>query len=327
MMRWATGRATQVLAAILLIACLGKPTLHAQDDVVPDTTRPDSIHTNEPTEAIRVMSFNIRYGTAKDGENAWPHRRELVFDVIRKHRPDLVGMQEVLNGQRAELLRALPEYESLGTGRFDGMLRGEISPIVYRKDRFEVLEHGQFWLSDTPEVPGSKSWGNSITRICTWARMRDSRTGQSFYFYNTHLDHRSPPSQQRSAELIAQRIAAHEHNTDAVILTGDFNAGEDTSTIRFLKGEIERAFETTANPPPSPKLRDTFRVLHPDATNVGTFNGFRGESSRGKIDYVFVSADVQVVSAEIVHDNADGRYPSDHFPVTATVRLEPPDAE
>ena len=327
MMRWATPRAPQVLATILLIVCLGSTSAHAQDDVEPATIQPDSSRTDDPAEAIRVMSFNIRYGTAKDGENAWPYRRKMVFDVISKHRPDIVGMQEVLNGQRSELLGALPEYESLGTGRFDGMLRGEFSPIVYRKDRFEVLEDGQFWLSDTPDVPGSKSWGNAITRICTWARMRDRATGQSFYFYNTHLDHRSPPSQQRSAELIAQRIATHDHKDDPVILTGDFNANEDTSTIRFLKGEIERAFEKTAGLPPSPKLRDSFRVLHPDATNVGTFNGFRGERSRGKIDYVLVSADVQIVSAEIVHDNTDGRYPSDHFPVKTTVRLEPSDAE
>ena len=321
MMQWATGRAPQVLATILLIVCLGSPTVHAQDDVAAAATRADSAHANEPAEAVRVMSFNIRYGTAKDGENAWLHRREMVFDVIRKHQPDIVGMQEVLNGQRAELLRALPEFESLGAGRVDGILRGEFSPIMYRTERFDVLEHGQFWLSDTPEVPGSKSWGNSITRICTWARMRDSETGRSFYFYNTHLDHRSPPSQQRSAELIAQRIATHEHNNDAVILTGDFNANEGTSTIRFLKGEIDRAFETTETPPPSPQLRDSFRVLHPHATNVGTFNGFRGESSRGKIDYVFVSANVQVISAAIVHDNTNGRYPSDHFPVTATIIL------
>ena len=321
MMQWATRRAPQIVATLLLIVCLGGTSGHAQDNVKPTTTRPDSPRTNDPAEAIRVMSFNIRYGTAKDGENAWPHRREMVFDVVRNHQPDIVGMQEVLNGQRAALLRALPEYESIGKGRFDGALRGEFSPIMYRKERFEVLEHGQFWLSDTPDVPGSKSWGNAITRICTWARLRDRETSRVVYFYNTHLDHRSPPSQQRSAELIAQRIEQHANKTDPVILVGDFNAAEDTSTIRYLKGEIDRAYETTEDPPPSPKLRDTFRVLHPDATNVGTFNGFRGASDRGKIDHVFVSAGVTVISAEIVHDNTNGRYPSDHFPVTATILL------
>ncbi|MCH8316175.1 MAG: endonuclease/exonuclease/phosphatase family protein [Planctomycetes bacterium] len=319
MMQWATRPAPHVLATILLIVCLGVPAARAQDNVEPATTRPDSPRTNDPAEAIRVMSFNIRFGTAKDGENAWPHRREMVFDVVRNHRPDIVGMQEVLNGQRAALLRALPEYESIGKGRFDGALRGEFSPIMYRKERFEVLEHGQFWLSDTPDVPGSKSWGNAITRICTWARMRDRETGRVVYFYNTHLDHRSPPSQQRSAEMIAQRIDQHANKTDPVILVGDFNAAEDTSTIRYLKGEVDRAYETTKDPPPSPKLRDTFRVLHPDATNVGTFNGFRGESSRAKIDYVLVSDGIEVLRAAIVHDNKDGRYPSDHFPVTATI--------
>ena len=310
-----------MLATILLIVCLGGTSARAQDTVEPATTRPDSARTNDPAEAIRVMSFNIRFGTAKDGENAWPHRREMVFDVIRDHQPDVIGMQEVLKGQLDQLLRALPEYKSLGVGRRDGIAIGEFAPILYRVERFEVLEHGGFWLSDTPTVPSSTSWGNTIPRICTWAHLRDRRTDRSFYFYDTHLDHRSPPSQQRSAEMIAQRIDQHPNPTDPIILVGDFNAAEDTSTIRYLKGEVDRAYETTKDPPPSPQLRDTFRVLHPDATNVGTFNGFRGESSRGKIDYVFVTVNVKVLSAEIVHDNSNGRYPSDHFPITATIVL------
>ena len=149
--------------------------------------------------------------------------------------------------------------------------------------------------------------------------MRDLKTNKSFYLYNTHLDHRSAPSQQRSVELIAQRIAARVHQDDPVFLTGDFNAAEDTSTIRYLKGEIEKAFEETETPPPAPKLRDSFRVLHKEATAGGTFNSFRGERSKAKIDYVFVSSEIKVLSAEIIHDNDEGRYPSDHFPVKATI--------
>lgn len=275
----------------------------------------------DAAETIRVMTFNIRYGTAKDGDNAWQHRRKMVFGIIRDHQPDIVGLQEVLEGQRRELLGVLPEYESLGAGRFDGILRGEFAPIFYRKQRFKVLEQGQFWLSDTPKIPGSKSWGNNITRICTWARMRDLKTSKSFYFYNTHLDHRSAPSQQRSVELIAQRIANRKHSNDPILLTGDFNAGEDSKSIRYIKGEIEKAFEASENPPLSPELRDTFRVMHSDATDVGTFNSFRGESSKAKIDYVFVSSEIKVLSAEIIHDNDDGRYPSDHFPVKAIIEL------
>lgn len=294
--------------------------LYAEQEAPPQpTTRPELSDKSGAVETIRVMTFNIRYGTAKDGENAWPHRRKLVFDILHDHQPDVVGMQEVLEGQRRELLSVLPEYKSLGAGRFDGLLRGEFSPIFYRKQRFEILEQGQFWLSDTPKVPGSKSWGNGITRICTWARMRDRETDKSFYFYNTHLDHRSAPSQQRSAELIAQRIAARVHQNDPIILTGDFNAGEDTSTIRFIKGELEKAFEESETPPPSPNLLDSFRVLHSEETAVGTFNSFRGESSKAKIDYVFVSSEIKVLSAEIIHDNDEGRYPSDHFPVKATI--------
>lgn len=320
MMNFAKRFAT-CISAIFLTICLGCWLFAAQEASPQQSTRPKSSDTSGSAETIRVMTFNIRYGTAKDGENAWPHRRKMVFDVIRDHQPDIVGMQEVLEGQRRELLSRLPDYESLGAGRFDGLLRGEFSPIFYRKQRFEVLEQGQFWLSDTPEVPGSKSWGNGITRICTWARMRDRETDKSFYFYNTHLDHRSRPSQQRSAELIAQRIADRKHQDDPVLLTGDFNAGEDTSTIRFIKGEIEKAFVATETPPPSPKLRDSFRVMHKEATDVGTFNSFRGESSKAKIDYVFVSSEIKVLSAEIIHDNDEGRYPSDHFPVKATITL------
>ncbi len=321
-MRWATRRAPQVVATILLVVCLGSPTTLAQDRVEPATTRPDSPRTNDPTEAIRVMSFNIRYGTAPDGENAWPHRREMVFDIIRDHQPDVIGMQEVLKGQLDQLLRALPEYRSLGVGRRDGISIGEFAPILYRADRFEVLAQGGFWLSDTPTVPGSTSWGNTIPRICTWAHLRDRRTGRSFYFYDTHLDHRSPPSQQRSAEMIAQRIDQHPNKTGPVILVGDFNSAEDTSTIRYLKGEIDRAYETTEDPPPSPHLRDTFRVVYPDAIAVGTFNGFRGDRSRAKIDYVLVSDGIEVLRAAIIHASKDGRYPSDHFPVTATIIVD-----
>ncbi|MCH8823159.1 MAG: endonuclease/exonuclease/phosphatase family protein [Planctomycetes bacterium] len=318
MMNIAKQHATYILA-ILLAFCLSSWLEAAQDPSQQSTTQPGSSDANASAETIRVMTFNIRYGTAKDGENAWSHRRKMVFNILRDHQPDVVGMQEVLEGQRRELLSVLPEYKSLGAGRFDGLLRGEFSPIFYRIQRLEILEQGQFWLSDTPKVPGSKSWGNGITRICTWARMRDRETDKSFYFYNTHLDHRSRPSQQRSAELIAQRIAARVYQNDPIILTGDFNAAEDTSTIRFIKGEIEKAFEESETPPPSPKLRDSFRVLHKEATAVGTFNSFRGESSKAKIDYVFVSNEIKVLSAEIIHDNDEGRYPSDHFPVKATI--------
>ena len=143
------------------------------------------------------MSFNIRYGTANDGENRWALRREFLFDVMRQANADLVGLQEALDGQIQELLTALPQYGVVGVGRDDGRTRGEYAAILYRRDRFRVSDAGTFWFSDTPEVVASRSWGNTITRICTWARFID-RDGRAFWHFNVHLDHQSQPSRERS---------------------------------------------------------------------------------------------------------------------------------
>ena len=147
--------------------------------------------------SLIVMTFNIRYGTASDGENAWPKRKQLVIDRIRQSKADIVGLQEVLRFQIDELIAAMPEYSFVGVGRDDGKSGGEHAAILYRHATLElgpdgiVATHGDFWLSDTPETPGSKSWGNNITRVCTWARLREKSTGQSLFFVNTHLDHES----------------------------------------------------------------------------------------------------------------------------------------
>src|SRR5688572_24533450 len=140
---------------------------------------------------LRVMSFNIRYGTARDSIDSWPHRREMVFDVMRSFDADIMGLQEALRFQLDEVGAALPAYAELGVGRDDGKTAGEYSAILYRRGRFDVLDQGTFWFSDTPATPGSASWGNRITRICTWARLRDRTGGRTFYVYNLHLDHES----------------------------------------------------------------------------------------------------------------------------------------
>ena len=148
-------------------------------------------------EALTVMSFNIRYGTANDGDNHWSQRREFLFEVVRDENADLVGVQEALAFQIDEILAAVPGYAVVGVGRDDGRARGEFSAILFRRDRFRVADSGTFWFSDTPEVPGSKSWGNTITRISTWARLVD-RDGSAFWHFNLHLDHQSQPSRERS---------------------------------------------------------------------------------------------------------------------------------
>jgi endonuclease/exonuclease/phosphatase family metal-dependent hydrolase len=267
----------------------------------------------QPREPLTIMSFNIRYGTAKDGENAWPARRTMLFDVVRDQRADLIGLQEALDEQIAEIATAVPGYATVGVGRDDARNSGEFSAILFRQDRFRVAEAGTFWFSDTPAVPASKSWGNNITRICTWARFID-RDGRAFWHFNLHLDHQSQPSRERSTELLRQRVEARAFPTEPVVITGDFNVGEANPAIVTLTGGLKG--EGT------PPFLDTFRVRYPDEREVGTFNGFKfGATTGEKIDYVLVQPGTDVSHAEIVRTSRDNRYPSDHFPVVARVRL------
>lgn len=263
-----------------------------------------------PTEpaSIRLMSFNIRYANPNDGENYWEKRREMLCQLVREEKPDVLGVQEALKVQLDEMGRALPEYASIGVGRDDGKSAGEHSQVLYRSDRFHLDRKGTFWFSDTPDIPGSKHWGNTVVRICTWARLKDKKTGRTFYIYNLHLDHQSQPSRVKSVELLLKRIQAREHK-DPVVVMGDFNAGEDNAAITALKESSE------------PKLQDTFRKIHPEASEVGTFHGFRGKAEPEKIDHIFVTEEFAVETADILRNNDKGRYPSDHFPVTACCRL------
>ena len=276
-----------------------------------------------PESAIKVVSYNIRYGTAKDGSNNWENRRHILFESLKAQSPDLVGLQEALRFQIDEILEVLPHFHVAGVGRDDGKSKGEYSAVLFDSDRFELLASSTFWYSDTPEVPGSKSWGNSIPRICTWARLRDKRTHSHFYLFNTHFDHRSQPSRERSAQALMGAIRLRDHR-DPVIVTGDFNAGEENPAIVYLKGEpnLEPGEGREAE---SLLLIDTFRTLHPSADGVGTFGGFKGLQEGEKIDYVFVTPGTQILWAEIDRFSLNGRYPSDHYPVTATIILNPKD--
>ena len=253
---------------------------------------------------LTVMSFNIRYGTANDGDNHWLRRREQLFALLREQQADVVGLQEALHGQIDEILRAVPGYGYVGVGRSDGRQAGEYAAILYRTARLQVRRSDTFWFSDTPGVVKSTSWGNQIERICTWAYFED-RDGPAFYLYNVHLDHQSQPSRERSVALLLARIAARDPRAP-VVVTGDFNAGEDNPAAVAMRASF----------------RDSFRVREPDAKEVGTFNGFKiGQTAGEKIDFVFVEPGTEVLEAAIVRTSRDGRYPSDHFPVTARIRL------
>jgi endonuclease/exonuclease/phosphatase family metal-dependent hydrolase len=269
---------------------------------------------------LLVMTFNIRYGAANDGENSWDKRKDLVCDVLRKHDPDIVGLQEALRSQIDDIRAAMPEYAEIGVGRDDGKIGGEYSAILYRKDRLAVAESGTFWLSDTPEACGSITWGNNCTRVCTWGRFVPKSPGKAFYMFNTHLDHISQYSRERSAILLTTRIRDRAEQ-DPIILTGDFNVGEDNLVVKYFKGQQELHIADdgkSGNPIP---LVDTFRVLNADASEVGTFHSFKGSRTNAKIDYIFAEPGTKVLQAEILRDSKDDRYPSDHFPVKAAIRF------
>jgi len=265
-------------------------------------------------ESLNVMTFNIRYGTANDGPNHWTNRREFLMDVIRKEDSDVIGLQEALDAQIREIVAAIPAYAVVGVGRDDGKTRGEYAAILFRRDRLHVSDTGTFWFSDTPSVVASRSWGNTITRICTWARFVD-RDGRAFWHFNVHLDHISQPSRERSTVLLAQRIAERRTPDEPVVVTGDFNVGEDNPAIATLLGPREGGAP--------PLMLDTFRVRYPDEKVVGTFSGFKfGVIEGPKIDYILVQPGTEVLAAEIIRTSRDDKYPSDHFPVTARVRLK-----
>ncbi|MHC4218686.1 MAG: endonuclease/exonuclease/phosphatase family protein [Planctomycetota bacterium] len=255
------------------------------------------------------MSFNVRYGTAPDGENRWELRKDDVVEVIRDFDPAVVGTQEALRFQLDQVREAIPAVLEIGVGRRDGREAGEYAAILYDGRRLAVLEQGTFWFSDTPSVPNSTSWGNRIPRICTWGRFEERENGSRFYVFNVHWDHQSQPSRERSGEFLRDRIAARAHPDDPVIVTGDFNAGESNPALGPLR---------------EGGLVDTFRVLHPDDEEVGTFNGFAGRRDGEKIDGVWVSPGWRVIDAAIDRSGRGDRYPSDHFPVTAV--LQPEDA-
>jgi len=265
---------------------------------------------------LRVMSFNLRYDEPKDGSNAWPHRRDMVASMIRFHDADLVGVQEALAPMLADLQERLPSHAWLGVGRADGKSGGEFSAIFYRTDRLELVDRGTFWLSETPEVPGSKSWDAALERIVTWARFRDRRTGKAFYHFNTHFDHQGEQARLESAKLLLRRLREKAGDGPALV-TGDLNTVPGSAPYLTL---TEAGPQDDASPRP---LRDALTVSEqPPHGPTGTWNGFKAIEPGHRIDFVFVTDDVRVLRHGILSDTWDGRFPSDHLPVLAEIALQ-----
>ncbi len=260
---------------------------------------------------LRVMSFNIRFGTANDGKNHWDNRKDFLVDTVRAFNPDLLGTQETLGFQRDYLAEKLDGYEAIGVGRDYGDERGEMTAVLFRKQRFEKLSAGHFWLSETPDVPGSKSWDTSLTRMVTWVKLKDraATPPTELFFFNTHFDHRGEVARHESARLIRKQIASLAGAIPTVV-TGDFNAGEDSPPYKALFDEEGPV-----------KLFDTFRLKHPQrGSEEGTFSSFVATEVGGaRIDWIGCTSQWTVKEAAIDRTSRDGRTPSDHFPVTAVL--------
>lgn len=254
------------------------------------------------SETLRVMSYNVRYPAKGDGQNRWELREDTFLRSIRAKNPDLIGTQELFYIQGEAIAKNLPEYEWFGNSR-RGNREDEHMGIFYKRTKLRVIESGNFWLSETPEVAGSQAWGATLPRMVTWALFEVRESGTRFYFYNTHFHHTAQANEARvnSAKLVAQRIAKLPANLP-FILTGDFNAAApEAEPYKILTANLKDA-RTTAG-----------RVLGPE----GTSSGFTGRQTGRRIDWILYRGPFTVLEFETVLYNEDGRYPSDHYPVLA----------
>ena len=266
-------------------------------------------------QTLTVMSWNIRYNNPGDGLNAWPHRKDWVAEIISGNKIDIAGFQEVLVGQFEDLKQRLPDMEAYGVGRDDGKAAGELSPVFFRRDRFELLEKSTFWLSPTPDEPGSKGWDAALPRIASWLKLKDRQSGSVFFVVNTHFDHKGEKARTESAGLIVGKLQK-EFSGHPVLLTGDFNTTPGTppyQTLVHVDSTGEAAF------------LDTFQhsVYEPEGPN-STWNGFKEIVPDQRIDFIFTRGSKMVLNLRILTDQRDGRFPSDHLPVVSEIELPRP---
>jgi endonuclease/exonuclease/phosphatase family metal-dependent hydrolase len=260
-------------------------------------------------QTVKVMTYNIRYDNPGDGINQWNKRKDKVVALIKKYNPDIIGIQEALLHQVKDITAMAPAYDFYGVGRDDGKEKGEYSAILYKKDKFEVVKKKTMWLSETPEVPGSKSWDAAITRILTTTALKEINSGFEFHFLNTHFDHVGKEARHKSAVAIKGALGGINLNKELpAILSGDFNAQRDEPPYKMLTNNI------------SPQLFDT----RPSADSTGTYCGFKvGEMECRAIDFIFHTKGWKTQSFEVIEDNDGTWYPSDHLPVVAVLEAIP----
>jgi len=258
---------------------------------------------------IDVMTFNIRYENPSDGMFVWDSRKEMVYWMIEKYDPDILGIQEALKGQMDELDEALTAYSWSGAGRDDGECKGEYVPLFFKKNRFMLADEGQFWLSDNPARPGSKGWDAACTRMVSWIKLQEINTAYEYFVFNTHFDHIGEEARLNSARLLSDSIR-YIASLKPVIITGDLNCGPESDPLNILS-----------------ELFSDSRLLaiKKDSLSGTTFVGFPADLSRGDIiDHIFISPHFGVDEYEIISDNAGGFFPSDHLPVRVSLSLKMP---
>lgn len=255
---------------------------------------------NQPA-TLTVMSFNLRYAS-EEGENRWSTRRSAVAATIREEDPDVIGTQEGLFAQLEQLSADLPAYRYVGLGRRGGS-KDEACAIFFKTERFELVEFDHFWLSERPSEIGSLAYDAKLPRMVTWVRLRDRSSGRACYFVNTHFDHEHETSRVRSARQLLEFVRGLE-TKDPVVVTGDFNAAAEASEpwrILVTEGGLEDSF-----------VAASFADERP-----GTFHGFTGDAAaRGRIDWILFRGNLQARGPRIVRSTSEGRFPSDHYPVT-----------
>lgn len=267
-------------------------------------------------DELHVVTFNIRYANPADGVNRWENRIPVVRSYFAQEMPDIIGMQEVLHSQILDLQNMLPGYSYVGTGRDDGKQGGEYSPIFYQDDVLNLIEHSQFWLSETPDIPGSRSWDAAITRIVTWAKFEHKASGKTFYCFNTHFDHRGVFARQMSSNLMSEKISTIA-GSSPVIAMGDFNIRKNHATLgSALYYNLTGVFKDNNSLLNSEYISNT-----PVNTGGATSNGFRPNWTVGQagdaIDYIFVNDRFNVESYRVDRIMDGEVFISDHWPVVS----------
>lgn len=259
--------------------------------------------------SLKVMTFNIRYDNPADGDNNWKFRKDAAFAMIQEQDCDLIGTQEVLANQLADFNAALPAYDYVGIGREDGVDQGEYSAIFFKKDRFNVMNKGNFMLSETPDIFGSKGWDGACERIASWARLQDKSTGKEVFFINTHLDHVGIQARREGVNLIQDKAFELAQGA-SIILTGDFNAEPESDVIQNVVNTNKAHY-----------LIDTRTTAKEVKGTPWTFHDFDRLpiNKREYIDYIFVSPTAKTTIYEVLPMDYNNKLVSDHSPVIAEV--------